>query len=485
MNEIIGREREKKQLKRLIDSKDPELLALYGRRRIGKTYMIQNYFCDKGVYFELSGMSRGKTQDQLNKFPKAMQKTFLLENPISTPKNWQKAFDLLIEEIEKISEEKKVILFLDELPWLATKRSDLLMVLEDFWNNYLSRRKNAILILCGSAASWMIKKIINNKGGFYGRLTEQIHLQAFSLYETEIYLNLKNIHFDRKQLVELYLVTGGVAKYLNHVRRGMSVAQTIQELCFTSSGFLAKEFPNLFASLFENHRSHMAIVQALAKHRQGLTSTELANKAGLSTGGTYSNILQELEASGFIQMVPFYKQKKKLGLYRLIDEYSYFYLTWVKEAIFSQGGAISRQYWLSMHRDPRFITWAGYAFENICLKHIDRIVEFLKISVVARNAYYWAYRTDNKKLSGAQIDLIIDRTDNCMNLCEIKFSNSRYIMTKEYAEKLNERRNIFASVTKSKKSLFNTLITPYGAMENSSYFSSVDNQMDLDGLFSF
>lgn len=486
MNTIIGRKEEIKKLQALLDSTEAELLAIYGRRRIGKTYLISEFFRDKGIYFELTGATGGKMIDQLRRFPIAFYEAFMSPDILTPPKDWTEAFLILLQKIKEIPENRKIILFLDELPWLATPRSDLLFALEHAWNRYFSRRKNLIMILCGSAASWMINKIINNRAGLYGRLTEKIQLQPFSLLETEYYLQSKNIHLDRKQIVEIYMVTGGTAKYLNHIKKGLSSSQIIQSLCFSAHGFLATEFRRLFESLFTHSKRHISVLEALAGKRQGLTLSDLTKLTSLSSGGSLSEIMNELECSGFIQFVPFYNKNKRDGHYRIIDEYSLFYLSWIKTALFFQNKPISENYWLNLHRSPKFLNWAGYAFENICFKHIDRIIETLKISVVAKSVSYWAYHPKKaEKISGAQIDLIIDRSDNCINLCEIKFLDSKLIMKREYAEKMNRKRTVFQSVTKTKKTLFNTIITSYGAIENTAYHSCIDQQLDMNSLFTF
>ncbi len=481
--EIIGREEEQKQLGKFLSSQEPELYAVYGRRRVGKTFLISRFFQDKGLYFEITGVSGGTTREQLRKFPGALREAFCLQQTLPIPKNWDEAFDQLLQEIKKIKD-RKIILFFDELPWLASPKSGLLSSLEYLWNRYLSRMANVIVILCGSAASWMIKKIINNRGGLYGRLTGYLHLQPFSLLETERFLQTKKIYLERKQLIEIYMATGGIPKYLNHIEKGLSSSQIIQSLCFAKSGFLSTEYKGLFESLFDNSRRHSTIIEILGKHRQGLTLKQIAEATSLSLGGRITDTLNELESSGFIQSIPFYGKKKQESQYRLIDEYCLFYLTWIRPAIFQKNQPINEQYWLNQHRSPQFLSWCGYAFENICFKHINQIVEDLKISIIAKTASYWNYKQKKSaEIQGAEIDLIIERTDKSMHLCEIKFHGDVYSMTRDYSKKMNSRRDFFRRQTQSKSSIFNTLITPYGAHENPSYLSCIDQQIDLDGLF--
>ncbi|MGE0198741.1 MAG: ATP-binding protein [Parachlamydiales bacterium] len=471
MVDIIGREQEKKILETLLASEEAELLALYGRRRIGKTFLVHEFFKDKGVFFELTGVLNGRLSEQLWNFSQVFTKTFQLKKRLPPPKRWRDAFEILQDQVEKIPENQKVILFLDELPWLATRRSDLLRFLEYFWNKHFSRRKNILLILCGSAASWMINKVICNRGGLHGRLTRQIHLQPFSLFETEQYLSAKGVAFDRKQLVEMYMVTGGVAKYLSQIEKGLSSAQNIDRLCFAPNAFLKEEFYPLFSSLFGDIGDHVSVVKCLAKSHKGKTLTQLAKEASITISGHLSQTLKELEASGFIKCIPFYGKKKREGLYRLVDEYSLFYLNWME----------GQEKLLQFQRSHQFLSWAGYAFENICIKHIRQIIEGLKISVVAKNFSYWGKQVD--ETAGAQIDLIIDRTDRTLNLIEIKFCEDEFIMKKEYAEQLNRKKSLFSQSTKSRRTLFNTLITPFGAKKNPPYLAAVDQEVTLNALF--
>ena len=471
MAKIIGREKEKKILEDMLAAEESQLMAIYGRRRIGKTFLIHEFFKDKGLFLECSGVLGGRMTEQLWNFSRVITKTFQLKQRIPTPKTWREAFEVLSDLIEKIPESQKVILFFDELPWLATRRSDLMRYLEYFWNQHFSRRKNLAMILCGSAASWMINKVICNRGGLHGRLTKQINLQPFSLVETESYLNVKGICLDRKQLTEIYMVTGGVAKYLGQIEKGLSSSQVIHNLCFEPQGFLKDEFYPLFSSLFENSEHHLSVIKYLAKSHKGKTFQEICRATSNSMGGTFTQTIKDLEASGFIKLIPFYGKKKKDGLYRLIDEYTLFYLNWIE----------GKESYIQFQRSQSFLSWAGYAYENICIKHIREIIKALNLSVVAKTLSYWDKKTDGTK--GAQIDLIIDRTDRSINLIEVKFCEDEFVIKKEYADHLNRRRNLFSECTKTRKTLFNTLITSFGAKKSLSYLSSIDQELTLDSLF--
>jgi predicted AAA+ superfamily ATPase len=480
---IIARKPELAILERIYTSSQAELLAVYGRRRIGKTYLISQYFKDKGVYFELTGTKDATLKTQLANFREELADAFYGGVKQEMPQNWQEAFNQLRRIVESIDPTKKIILFLDELPWLATQRSGILTSLEHAWNRYLSRLNNVILIVCGSAASWMLKKVIYNKGGLYGRLTAEINLKPFTLGETEQYLKAKHINLDRKQIIELYFAFGGVAKYLSSISKGKSSAQCIAETCFSPNGSLLLEFPKLYDSLFDNPEQHILIVNYLAQKKSGMSQEEILTHTGLKSGGGFTRLLKELEDSGFILGTNEFSFKKKETKYRLIDEYSLFYLTWIKPALDKQLKNIPKSYWQSIQNSPAYTAWAGYAFEGGCLKHIDNIIEALKLSVVARSFTVWSYRPTEANQKGAQIDLVIDRADKCINLCEIKFCNDIFQITKSYAENLRYKKTCFQTQTQTNKSLFTTLISTYGVATNQHYLSSVDNQLTMDVLF--
>ena len=480
ITKIFGRQQELKILDTIYTSDKAELLALYGRRRIGKTFLISEYFKNKGIYFELTGIKGAKPAEQLRNFVTEMSDTFWHGQIVTQPKNWQEAFTLLRREIEKTLTTKKIILFFDELPWLASARSKFLAALDHFWNRYASRNKQVIVIICGSATSWMIKKIANSKGGLHGRITREMRLLPFDLTETEGYLRRKNIELDRKQIIDIYMSIGGVPKYLSYIERGKSANQIINDLCFSPNGPLFKEFNKLYHSLFDHAEHHIKIIKELAKKSSGLSQDELLKKVGLTSGGTASDILNELEESGFIIYIPTFSKGK---IYKLTDEYSLFYISWIATAPKTGLHGIDKDYWLKKQHSRAYSAWAGHAFETICLKHIRKIKAALGITAVSTTESSWLYKPTTKEQKGAQIDLVIDRTDNCINLCEIKYYNKEFTVSKQYADELTDKKHIFLETTNTKKTLFTTLITTYGAVKNTNYLTAVDNQLTIDDLF--
>lgn len=476
---IIGREKEVEILDSVLNSPSAEFISIYGRRRVGKTYLINQYFQNKGIYFELTGRKDTPKSLQLSNFSQVYADTFNQGIKISIPKTWDEAFYQLKEKIDRVDSSQKVILFLDELPWLASPKSGFLDALDLFWNRYISRNQQCILIVCGSAAEWMIKKIIANKAGLHNRLTRPpIQLMPFTLHETENYLNARHISVERKQIIDIYMALGGVAYYLNLVPRGKSSAEIMNVLFFAKNASLRLEFHYLFASLFQHSERHIMIIRVLASIRQGLTQSELVEKIpDLSSGGGMLSLLEELEHCGFILKLLEYGKKKKEARYRLIDAFSLFYLKWV-EGI----GETGDLYWLRKMGSAAYYAWAGYAFENICFQHYPQIIKALELSVVAEAKSGWMTKGDEQN-QGAQIDLIIDRADKCINLCEIKFYDDEFVIDKDYAVVLRRKKTLFREKTKTRKTLFTTMITPYGVVKNASYLDCVDQQLMMDALF--
>lgn len=481
VDSIFGREEEIKSLKRLLNSTKAEFLAIYGRRRVGKTYLIHEFFKDKGFYFCVTGSLNSNKRLQIKKFHRELQSRFQFAD--EEPKEWDDALYSLKEAVLKVAPSEKVILFFDELPWLASKRSGFLSALEYSWNQYFSKMNNVVLIVCGSAASWMIKKIVSNRGGLYGRLSEVIKLNAFTLEETEKFLLSHQVTMSRKQIVELYMSLGGIAKYLTYVHPGESAAQAINRLCFTPQGQLVTEFNNLYQSLFDDSQKHIQIVKKLAEKRSGISKKELLEKLQISSGGGAFSMIDELEESGFIAMYPAFHKKTKDKRLWLIDEYSYFYLVWVEQMKGSIALGYDKDYWLKMQNDPRWKSWSGYAFESLCLKHIAQIKKSLGISAVLTTESQWSYKPKTKSEKGAQIDLIIDRKDDCINLCEIKFCNTMFTIEKSYAELLERKIALFREETKTVKTIFLTLITPFGLHQNEYSRELVKCELTFNDIF--
>jgi uncharacterized protein len=473
MELIIGRQEEIATLNVLKNSKKSEFVAVYGRRRVGKTFLIRNVFTEP-FNFQLSGVANVGLKQHLTNFHNAFLKISPDDSPKSPPADWFEAFNRLSLLLEKQTSAKKVI-FLDELPWLDTAQSNFVPALEYFWNSWASARTDVLLIVCGSAASWIINQLINNRGGLHNRLTERILLKPFSLAETEQFLKAKGANYDRYQLLELYMAMGGIPYYLENIQVNRSIAQNIDRLFFTENGLLATEYANLYRSLFNKYEKHTLIVEALSQKAKGLTRKEIIALTKLSDGGSMTAVLEELEQSGFIRRYSPFNKGKRDSLFQLIDPFTLFYLTFVKESKAQIKGA-----WLAQLNSPKWRAWSGYAFEYICRYHVDAIKKALGISGIYAEISTWRSQKSKK---GTQIDLIIDRNDRIINICEIKFSIDQYTITKTYAENLQHKLNTFRTETGTKKTLFLTMITTYGLQQNEYVQRLVNDSVEMDALF--
>lgn len=485
MTKIIGRIKEITILDQVQSSKKAEFVALYGRRRVGKTFLVQRCFSNKGIYLECTGLKDGSIQDQLTNFIKSFQIVFYPKLSLSTPKNWQDAFELLTQAIKQIPKSKKVVVFLDELPWLATKKSRLLQSLDYFWNTQWSKIPNFKLIVCGSAASWMLNKLINAKGGLYNRLTKTMLLEPFTLAETKLYLGSKGVRLSEKQVLDIYMVFGGIPYYLDKINRSKSVAQNINDICFRKDGLLFSEFPRLFKSLFDAADVNLMIVMAIAKSRHGISFKELVKALGKTLGGRFGERLAELEAAGLIQRFLPYGKKRRDYYYKIIDEYILFYLRWIKEIVDGQEIPKSVNYWAQINNAPAWQSWAGYAFEGICKKHADNILRKLGLESIGCLIGNWKYLPTHKsKEDGAQIDLLFDRQDNAISICEIKYSSKIFSLDKNEAKNLLNKIEVFQKQTKTRKQLFLVMITTMGLKRNVWSEDLVQSVVELHDFFS-
>ncbi|MBI4649662.1 MAG: ATP-binding protein [Bacteroidia bacterium] len=474
MSNLIGRENEIKLLGTLLKSDTSEFVAILGRRRVGKTFLIRETFGDKFT-FQLTGLSNTGMKQQLINFHVSLSKHCSRVMNVPVPGNWFLAFQQLIELLEGSHDKKKVVFF-DELPWIDTPKSDFLSALEHFWNSWASARKDILLIVCGSATSWMINKLINNKGGLHNRVTQKMKITSFTLNECEEFFKSKKISLSRYQIIEIYMAMGGIPYYLDAVQPGLSASQNIDLLFFSENGLLKNEFENLYASLFKHSDNHIAVVAALSKKAKGLTRDEIISYTKVPNGGGISKILKELDASGFIRIYTPFEKKIKQSLYQLIDFYSLFYYQFIWN-----NKANTENYWLNNIDNPRHRAWSGYAFEQVCLMHIPQIKKELGISGVQSTVSSWRSRESE---NGAQIDLLIDRNDQVINICEMKFSVGEFTIDKKYAGILRNKINAFKTETRTRKAVFLTIITTYGTKMNDYSSGLIQNNLTMDCLFS-
>ena len=472
---IIGREDEKLILSTIIWSDEPELVAVYGRRRVGKTFLIRNVF-KKQMAFEFSGVHNASLEQQLENFSEALSKA-AGSLPLSKPTGWIEAFRMLTDYLTPIVRRRRIVLFFDEFPWINTPRSGFMQAFENFWNTWASLQNNLVVVICGSAAAWMIQKVINNRGGLHNRVTRRMRLLPFSIGETEAYLRKRKINLDRYQLLQLYMVMGGIPHYLKEIRAGESATQIIDRLCFTKDGLLQNEFKSLYQSLFDDAGYHMEVIRALSRKGAGLTRGEIIKACKLTSGGGATQLLDELTESGFITPYTPFDRAVKDNIYKLTDEYSHFYIKFIENKRSEGQGA-----WIKFSTGASWKSWSGNAFESICMKHNQQLKKALGIRNVYTETSMWRHR-GKKGEQGAQIDLLIDRQDMCINICEMKFSINAFEITKGYAGELENKLRVFRESTKTRKTLFLTMVTTHGVKNSNSYTGLIQSEITINDLF--
>ena len=479
MHMIIGRKDEIAQLNRLYNSGKAEFVAVYGRRRIGKTFLVDETFKGR-ITFRHAGLSPledgGRKDGFLKKQLKHFYNSLLLQGmPRSRqPQSWLDAFFLLEQYLQSIDDGSRQLLFLDELPWLDTQRSGFITALEAFWNSWGCHRDNLMVVVCGSANSWILDKLINNHGGLYNRITYEIKLTPFSLQECRTFFKANNILLSKYDIAQSYMILGGIPYYLGYFEPGKSLAQNIDNLFFAPNAKLRDEFTRLFASIFSNPIELKNIVMALSGKNRGLTRQELIETIGVSNGGTLSQNLRALLASDFIiKYVPFGESKKNVH-YKLVDAFCMFFLKFVDKY-----NALNESFWLDNITSPQIVIWRGFAFENLCFQHIKQIKAALGIAGVSSSQSSW---TKHASDTGTQIDMLIERKDNVINLCEMKFYSGEFIVNKDYYKNMLNKQTLLAEGISSKMAIHNTLITTYGLQYNE-YSSIFVNVLTLENLF--
>ena len=469
--QIIGRKREQGQLKDVVASGHAEFVVVYGRRRVGKTFLINQFFSNHFT-FKYTGLAQKSKEMQLLAFHQALNQQGNLSYPI--PKNWMEAFSALRNLIENATDKRKVV-FIDELPFMDTPRSGMVTALEQFWNDWGSTREDLILIVCGSATSWITHKILQNHGGLHNRLTARIRLHPFTLAECREYMHNQNMGYDDRTIADCYMIMGGIPYYLSLLERGKSLAQNVDTLFFSRDGYLADEYEQLYASLFSNPEGYVKVVEALSKKNRGLTRDEIVKATGLANSGALTRVLQDLESCDFIRIYRGYGNKERMAIYQLIDSFTLFYHHFIR-----QYGQSDKPVWIHLLNTPRYNSWSGYAFEQLCLYHSRQIEHKLGISGILTEVFGW---TSSKKMpQGAQIDLVIRRADRIVNVCEMKYSDGPYVLTHQYEEKLHERIRIFREENHIMGAITLVMVTPYG-VDNVASHSLVWNEVTLKDLF--
>ena len=472
-NAIIGREEEMRLLRRAYESHESEFVAIYGRRRVGKTFLVRKYF-NNNFTFQYTGIYNIPNKKQLEEFHRSLKSQGLVNNT-EVPKSWFEAFHMLECLISDSSAKRKVI-FIDELPWMDTRNSRFVQALENFWNGWVSTRTDVLLVICGSATSWIINKIFRNKGGLYNRVSYKIPLTQFSLYECELLVKDLNLPFNRNMIMEGYMVMGGIPYYWTKLDPEKSMGKNINDLFLIDKGLLHNEFSYLYASMFNKPEKYMKVVEVLTDKKAGLTREEIINKGKIDSSGQLTDILDDLIQCGLIRKYCHLDKKLKDAFYQLIDCYTLFYFRIVKN---SHG--IDEDYWVKTMGTPEYNTWCGLSFERLCLLHSRQIKAALGISGIRANLFSWHIKkTDDHP--GVQIDLLIDRSDGIFNICEMKYAPGGYRLTSAELNKIRNRISVFNMYMPANKASQPVLITSNGVIRNS-WSDEIPLKVSGDQLF--
>lgn len=469
---MIGRIEEQRRLQEAFHSEYSEFVAVYGRRRVGKTFLVREQF-NYTFTFQHTGLARKSTRQQLQSFQQSLRRQGYKKAPL--PGNWIEAFDMLKDLIEWSNDKRKVV-FIDEMPWMDAPRSSFLPALENFWNGFASARKDVVLIACGSATSWIVKKLLKNKRGLHNRVTYRIHLQPFTLNECEQYANDRKLGMNRKQLIEGYMALGGIPYYWSLLDKSKSLIQNIDRLFFSKDGELKGEYNELYASLFNHPEKYTTIIEILGKKRLGLSREEIIKEGKLESNGKLSEILEDLENCGFIRKYNMIGMKSKSALYQLIDFYTLFYFRFI------QNNPVNDEHFWSKSIDTgEYNNWCGLAFERVCLLHSRQIKARLGIAGIISSEYaWWVDNEDGKR--GAQIDLLIDRNDGVINLCEMKYTKTPFRIDANYEATLQNKRTRFVETTRTHKAVHLTMVSLQG-LERNSYADEIQSQVTGGDLF--
>ena len=471
MRTLIGRVDEQKRLKKHFKSSKSEFIALFGRRRIGKTFLVKSLF-ESSFTFYASGMQGEDHGSQIENFNNEIR--HFGGSALTPASSWHGAFENLNLLIKNTSQKSKKVIFLDEISWMGSSNNGFISALDHFWNRWISSRDDVLLIVCGSATSWIIDNIVNNKGGLHNRLTDQIHLQPFTLSECEAFFYDRGIPLPRYQILESYMIFGGVPYYLDFLETDKSLAQNVDRIYFAKNAPLKNEYSNLYKALFDNPDGYIKVIEALAVKRKGLQREEISTTSKIKSGGTLTKILNDLVNCGFVQEYLAFGKQKRERTFQLIDPFTLFHF-----AFSNKKKRLAENYWLHYSTTPAYSAWGGYAFEMVCLLHLSQIKQGLGISGVLTEAASWRSKSTP---FGAQIDLVLERSDKVIHLCEMKFSSTEFTISKSYSDNLRHKRSAFLIESGTRKAAHTTFVTTYGLIQNT-YSSEILYQLTMKDLF--
>ncbi|MBQ3656385.1 MAG: AAA family ATPase [Bacteroidales bacterium] len=480
MADLTGRKNEIKEFNRIYNSSKTEFVVVFGRRRVGKTFIVNHLYSSQMCFYH-TGLS--PIEDENNAKKQLQNFTFSLANyglkVNSAPENWLEAFELLKQLIisKPVEKGKRRIIFIDEMPWLDTPKSGFMTGFEHFWNGWAANQSDIMLIVCGSATSWISDNLINNHGGLYNRVTREINLKPFTLSECREYYKKHRISFDIYDQIQSYMILGGIPYYLDMLSPEKSLAQNIDTLFFKKNAKLRLEYDRLFSSIFINAEAYKKVVSVLKEKRIGFTRKEISEKTSIPYGGGLSKMLKILEANDLITSYIPFGMTKKDTMYKLVDSYCLFYN-------FFEAETKNENFFSENINSPKLNAWRGYAFEDFCFSQIDKIKNALGITGVLTEISPFIKKGTSEE-DGVQIDMVISRADRILNLCEIKFYTDDFTLTKQYDKELRHKMTLLSETAKKRlrfsPNIHLTLITTFGLRQNeySSRFQNVITMEDF------
>lgn len=468
MDKIIGREQEYEKITTYLNSRRAEFVAIYGRRRVGKTFLVRSYFKDKFDFYT-TGVIDGTREEELAVFYNSLCDYGYTG---SQPKNWIETFYALYTLLKTKKRRKRCVVFIDELPCFDTQHSGFVRAFGHFWNNYASRLGNIFLVVCGSATSWIVRNIIDNRGGLHNRITHEMHIHSFNLHDTELFFKAHKAKWTQLAITQMYMALGGVPYYLEMIDFGRSVAENIDALFFAPDAELRREYGRLFKSLYRHPDQYMEIIALLSENKSGLTRKEISERLKLNSGSHLSNMLDDLVNCDFLRRYS-NGTKRNSCIYQVVDFYTLFYHQFCKQK------TSDKMLWQHSINTPKQNTWYGLAFERICLCHVWQILYALHLDTVRTECFSWRSSTSPDKV---QIDLVIDRIGGQTCICEIKYSQSEYNLTSAEETKIRNRIATYSGEMKPKDGVIGILITTFG-LANKQATDTIQHIVTLNKLF--
>ncbi len=470
---IIGRKAEKKELEQCEKSKKSELVCVYGRRRAGKTYLVEQTFGDYFA-FRAIGLEKGSIKDQLKAFNQRLQECG--DEVRKVPQNWFEAFSRLDKILSRddiiLSPHGKKIVFFDEFPWFATQRSDFLLAFEDFWNRRGTQSGDLVFIICGSATSWIIKNVLEDSGSMYKRVTAQIFIKPFSLAETKLYFDDNEFDWSKEQIMEFQMVFGGLPFFMSLMNENESFRQNIDRLLFRPNALLQDETDKLLESTLKKSPVYGQILGELSSHLYGMKKSECQEKLNIPVG-TFTRAVEDLIKCRYIVEYTRNYEKSNPLYIQLVDPYLLFHFHFL-----SNRKRITSYEDLSSNIGL-YSNWRGHAFEILCFHHLDQIKKSLGISGVKTECFSWTNSEDKEKI---QIDMVIERDDKITNICEMKCTDQPFVMSKEDDLSLLRKRDIFKEKTRTKNSIRIVLVSAAG-LSGVAHTEHISDVITLGDLF--